>query len=269
MKLIDGKSLALTVRNEVKQTVATLPSPPGLGVLLVGDDAASHVYVNLKEKAAQEAGIHTDIQRLPTDTSDDTLEQVIRSWNANPTIHGILLQVPLPPGHDTDRLIHAIDPTKDVDGFHPHTNVISPVHEAVVRLIGATGIDPRGKSATILANSDTFSTPLARLLQRAGFVTAIMHPTLLDGDLLRVSDVIVVAVGQPGIIGPDLVKPGVILIDVGTTKNPMGQLRGDVDTEACAAIDGWVTPVPGGVGPMTVAFVLQNVIRLYESLRRS
>ena len=265
MTPINGKDLAATIRAEVAQTISTLPSPPGLGVLLVGDDPASHLYVNLKEKAARETGIHTDIQRVPADTSDDTLERVIRAWNADASIHGILLQLPLPAGHHTNTLIAAIDPAKDVDGFHPQTTVLSPVHEAVLRLIGATAMDPRGKSVTILANSETFSEPLARVLQRAGFLTATMHPDLLDGDLLRASNVIVTAVGRPGLIGPDLVMPGAVLVDVGTTKDAHGRVRGDVDTEALASTDGWFTPVPGGVGPLTVALLLQNVVRLYEA----
>ncbi|MEN9558105.1 MAG: 5,10-methylene-tetrahydrofolate dehydrogenase/Methenyl tetrahydrofolate cyclohydrolase [Candidatus Parcubacteria bacterium] len=275
MTLIDGKALAQTIHNEVAHDVATLSSPPGLGVLLVGDDDASHVYVNLKEKAAKKAGIHTDIQRLPAEVSDDALEQVIRVWNGEPTIHGILLQLPLPPGHDTDRLIAAIDPAKDVDGFHPETirrlregqaSIISPVHEAVLRLIAASGLDPRQKACTILANSDTFSAPLAYLLQRAGFVTAVMHPEVLDARVLQTSDVIVSAVGRAGFIGPDLVKPGAVLVDVGTTKDALGRVCGDMDAAALATTPGFLTPVPGGVGPMTVALLLKNLVRLSTAL---
>lgn len=251
--------------------MSQLPSPPGLGVLLVGDDAASHLYVNLKEKAAKSAGIHTDIQRLPANISDETLEQIIHAWNAEPTIHGILIQLPLPKGHDTDRLIAAINPKKDVDGFHPQTimaletgnaTILSPVHEAVLRLIAATGLDPRNKAATILANSEIFSKPLTHTLQRAGFITAVMDPDMLDADVLRTSDVIVSAVGRPGIIGPDIVKPNAVIIDVGTTKNEHGQVKGDADTDALKNTPGHLSPVPGGVGPLTVALLLKNTVRL-------
>lgn len=262
MTPIDGKALANAIRAQVKQDVAQFPTPPGLGVLLVGTDAASHTYVALKEKAAQEAGIHTDIQRVSADTSDDALEQVIQSWNTDPTIHGILLQLPLPPGHDTTRLVNAINPAKDVDGFHPHTLVLSPVHEAVLRLIAAAGVDPREKATTVIANSDTFSAPLTRLLRRAGFITAVMHPDVLDGDVLRTSDVIISAVGRPNLIGPDLVKPNAVVIDVGAGKDEHGHLCGDADARALAHTPGYITPVPGGVGPLTVALLLKNTLQL-------
>ena len=276
MQLIDGKSLARSIREEIKKDIATLPRAPGLAVLLVGDDPASHLYVNLKEQAAQEAGIRTDIQRLPSTTSDKDLEQIIQKWNSDPAIHAILIQLPLPSGHDTDKIIMAMDPSKDVDGFHPVTikkllkgeaTIISPVHEAVLRLIAATGIDPRSKTATILANSDIFSEPLAYLLQRAGFVTARMDADLLNGEVLRSSDVIVSALGRPGFIGPDLVKPGAVLIDVGTAKDTQGRICGDVDAPAFSSIEGWLTPVPGGVGPMTVALLLKNTLSLHKKLR--
>lgn len=271
MNLIDGKSLAATIRDNVKKEVASLPTPPGLGVLLVGDDAASQTYVNLKEKAATEAGIKTDIRRMPASTSDEQLEEIIRTWNADPAINAILIQLPLPAGHDTDRVVATMDPAKDVDGFHPETvkrllatgdAIVSPVHEAVLRLIAATGFDPRNKTATILANSETFAVPLAHLLRRAGFITATMSPDLLDGEVLRDSDVIVSAVGKPGFVGADLVKPGVIVIDVGTSKDEQGKIRGDADADSLGKIDGWLTPSPGGVGPMTVALLLKNVVRI-------
>jgi methylenetetrahydrofolate dehydrogenase (NADP+)/methenyltetrahydrofolate cyclohydrolase len=271
MKLIDGKNLAQQIRSEVKDAVSKLPSPPGLGVLLVGEDPASHVYVNLKEKAAQEAGITADIRRMSETTSDDELETIILGWNNDPTINAILIQLPLPAGHNTDRLINAMDPAKDVDGFHPQTiqglmrgdaMIVSPVHEAILRLIAATNFDPRGKSATILANSETFATPLAYLMQRAGFITAFMNPEVIDGEILRTSDVIILAIGRPGFLGADLVRPGTIVIDVGTTKDERGIVRGDADETALASIDGWLTPVPGGVGPMTVALLLKNVLTL-------
>lgn len=274
MQLINGRLLAESIREEVTKEVAALPTPPGLGVLLVGDDAASHLYVNLKEKAAQEAGIRTDIRRVPATVTDDELEAIIRAWNADVTVNGILVQLPLPPGHDADRLVAAIDPKKDADGFHPESvrrllagegMIVPPVHEAALRLIAATGLDPRGKSATILANSEIFAAPLRHLLQRAGFVTALMDPEQLKGDVLRDSDVIITALGRAGFVGPDIVKTGVVIIDIGTTKDETGATRGDADAQALAATEGWLTPVPGGVGPMTVALLLKNVVRLAES----
>ncbi|OGL73781.1 hypothetical protein A3E39_03540 [Candidatus Uhrbacteria bacterium RIFCSPHIGHO2_12_FULL_60_25] len=277
MKLIDGKKLAQTIRKEVKDEVAKLQTPPALGVLLVGGDPASRLYVDLKEKAATEAGIRTDIRRLPATVTDDEIVGIINAWNDDPTVNAILVQLPLPPGHDADKVISAIDPSKDADGFHPDNVealaegnglVIPPVHEAVLRLIAATGQDPRGKAATVIANSDTFAEPLMHVLRRAGFHTAILLPDELDADVTRTSDVIVIAVGRPKFLGPDLVKPGAIVIDVGTTKDERGIVRGDADADAFASFDGWITPVPGGVGPMTVALLLKNVVRLVELQRQ-
>lgn len=270
MKNIDGKAIAQAIREEVKNDLRDALSLPGLGVLLVGNDEASSIYVKLKEKAAEDAGIRTDVRRVSEEISDDELVEIIRGWNADPSMHGILVQVPLPPGHDTDRLIAEIDPKKDVDGFHPENveaskrgegKIIPPVHEAVLRLIASTGIDPRNASATILANSDVFAEPLARLLQRAGFLTAIMSPDSLAGDILRSSEVIVTAVGRPGFLGADLISPGAVIIDIGTTRGDDGKVHGDVDAASLANMDVWLTPVPGGVGPMTVALLLKNVVR--------
>ena len=273
MKYIDGRAMAAAIRAEIRTAVAALHTPPGLGVLLVGNDPASHLYVNLKEKAATEAGIHIDVRRLPTLTTDEELIQVIAAWNTDTAIHGILVQLPLPEGHDTDRIIAAIDPRKDVDGFHPdniaallrgEASILSPVHEACLRLIASTGIDPRNKGATVIANSGTFADPLVHLLQRAGFVTAIMSPDEIDNEILKTSDVIVTAVGRARFIGPDHIRPGCVLIDVGIARDANGNICGDADLDALKEIDGWVTPVPGGIGPMTVALLLKNVVSAYR-----
>jgi methylenetetrahydrofolate dehydrogenase (NADP+)/methenyltetrahydrofolate cyclohydrolase len=274
MQKIDGRAIAKTIREEVKKEVASLPSAPKLGVILVGDDPASHLYVGLKEKAAYEAGILTDIRKMPAGATDEEIIRVIAEWNNDPDVHAILVQLPLPPGHDTDRVIAAIDPKKDADGFHPENvkalergqgTILSPVHEAVIRCIGAAGIDPRGKSAAVIANSETFAAPLTHILQKAGFVTAIMHPDDLDAGITASSDVIVIAVGRPRFLGAGLVKPGAIIVDVGTTKDENGKVRGDADADALQDVRGWITPVPGGIGPMTVALLLKNVVRLYKA----
>jgi len=270
MKLLDGRAIAQQIREEVRSEIQSSGRAFGLGVILVGDDPASHLYVRLKEKAAAEVGIKTDIRRLSETVSDDEIIGIVKEWNADSSINGILVQLPLPIGHDTDRVILAMDPSKDVDGFHPiniekakigEGMILPPVHEAVIRFIAASGMDPRGKSATILANSETFSAPLSRLLQKTGFVTATMHPDELDSELLRTSNVIITAIGRPGFLGADLVAPGTVIVDVGTEKGSDGKVHGDADTESLSAIDGWLTPVPGGVGPMTVALLLKNVIR--------
>lgn len=271
MQQIPGKTIADEIRREVKSEVASMNILPTLGVILVGDDPASRLYVSLKEKAARDAGMLTDIRRLDASTKDGELIGIIQTWNLNPAIDAILVQLPLPLGHDADRVIATIEPTKDVDGFHTENvrklaqgeaTIIPPVHEAIMRLIAHTGVDPRGKSATILANSGTFALPLSYLLQKAGFVTAIMDPDDMDKDLLKDSDVIVSAVGRCNFVGRDLVKPGAVLIDVGTSKGPDGKSCGDINAESVDALEGWRSPVPGGIGPMTVALLLKNVVRL-------
>jgi methylenetetrahydrofolate dehydrogenase (NADP+)/methenyltetrahydrofolate cyclohydrolase len=271
MQILDGRAMALKIREEVRSEIQSSGRSFGLGVLLVGNDQASRVYVDLKEKASVEAGIKTDIRRLPEQASDDELIRVIQSWNEDHSIQGILVQLPLPFGHDVGRVIMAIDPNKDVDGFHPvniekakngEAIILPPVHEAVIRFLGASGIDPRGKSATILANSDTFSDPLVRLLQKAGFITAVMSPDHLEAEVLRPSHVIITAVGRPGFLASDLVSQGTIVIDIGITKGDDGKVYGDADAGSLAKLEGWLTPVPGGVGPMTVALLLKNVVRL-------
>ncbi|MBD3251565.1 bifunctional 5,10-methylene-tetrahydrofolate dehydrogenase/5,10-methylene-tetrahydrofolate cyclohydrolase [Candidatus Uhrbacteria bacterium] len=268
MKPIDGRALAKQIREQVKAQIEPLQITPKLGVMLVGDDPASHLYVSLKEKAAAEVGILTDVRKLSAEKTDEEIMRVIMEWNDDPEVHGVLVQLPLPEGHDTERIIAEIDPKKDVDGFHPTnierlmkdaSTILSPVHAAVVHLLGATGFDPTHKSATILANSDTFAEPLAHILQKAGMITAMMDPRVLDTELLKSSDVIVSAIGRTKFIGPDLVKPGAVIIDVGITKQEDGKIYGDADQQALETTEGWVSPVPGGVGPMTIALLLKNV----------
>ena len=273
MNIIDGRALARAIREDVKQRIKDHETPPKLGVLLVGDDPASHLYVGLKEKAASEVGIRTDIRRMPKEASDDELLAIINAWNADPAVNGILVQLPLPNGHDTDRIINEMDPDKDADGFHPKNIealergtgfIFSPVHEAILRCIASTGFDPRSKSASIIANSETFSHPLELLLRKTGFVTAAMHPDTLDTDALKTSDVVISAIGRAGFVKADLIKSGAILIDVGTSKDEQGKIRGDVDIDSVSSTAGWLTPVPGGIGPMTVA-LLANVERLAQN----
>lgn len=270
MNILDGRAMARQIREEVRTEITTSGRSFGLGVILVGDDPASHIYVGLKEHASEEVGIKTDIRLIPVTVSDDEIIQIIQAWNVSVDVQGILVQLPLPEGHDTDRIIYSIDPKKDVDGFHPvnvekakigEAELLPPVHEAVIRFIAATGMSPLGKSATILANSDVFSAPLARLLQKVGFVTAVMHPDDLDSEILRTSNVIITAVGRPEFLQADLVAPGTVIIDVGTTKGDDGKVHGDADAKSFEKMEGWITPVPGGVGPMTVALLLKNVVR--------
>ncbi len=271
MQTIDGKSLATEIRGDLKTRISASGLHPKLGVLLVGEDPASHLYVKLKEKAAAEAGIETDIRRLPSTATDAELIGLIRAWNDDESVHGILVQLPLPPGHDQDAVINAILPRKDADGFHPKNldalyagegRIVPPLHEGILRLIGQTDVMPNLAQAVILANSDVFAKPLEYLLKKAGAFVQTFRPDELDGQALKDADIIVVAVGRARFLKRDLVKSGACVIDVGTNKTESGQTVGDADAESLHDVPGWLSPVPGGVGPMTIAMLLKSVTDL-------
>ncbi len=271
MNIIPGKEIAQKIRDEIKEEIKKLPNPPVLNVLLVGEDPASHLYVSLKKKAGEEAGMKVNLHHLPANTSDGKLLSLVHDWNDDSNVSGILVQIPLPEGHDEDRITKTISPKKDADGFHPahlealhrgEVTIIPPVHEGILRLISETPIMLSGSQGVILANSEIFATPLKRLFETAGMSVDVMSPDELDDELLQDADVIVIAVGRLGFLKPKQVKDGVVIIDVGTNKTPDGKTRGDVDTEAFSNKKGWLSPVPGGVGPMTIALLLKNVLKL-------
>lgn len=274
MQLINGKALAATVRAELKGEIHDSQLTPKLAVLLVGDDPASHLYVDLKEKACHEIGISTDIRRLPSEALDEEIVEMIASWNADTSVHGVLVQLPLPPGHDTDLVIAAIDPMKDVDGFHPENvakllagdaAIIPPVHEGILRLIGASDVPPNRTPAVVIAKSEIFSTPLVHLLKTAGAFVRSYTPDTLDANAVVEAKIIVIAVGREKFLTRDLISSGACVIDVGTNKNADGKVVGDVDAEHVMDIPGWLSPVPGGVGPMTIAMLLKNVVELSKN----
>lgn len=276
MRLIDGKALAARIRAEIKGEIAAAGLVPKLAVLLVGDDPASHIYVNLKEKAAIEAGIALDIRRLPADTPDDELTRIIDAWNRDTDVDAILIQLPLPTGHDADALVSAVDPDKDADGFHPINlraladgsgRIIPPVHEGILRLIAETDVAPNGSRAVVIANSATFAEPLVHLLKKAGALVEVFTPDDLHRDTVRQAKIVVVAVGRAKFLTRDLVSDGACVIDVGTNKNSDGKIVGDADTDGLKDADGWLSPVPGGVGPMTIAMLLKNVVGLAKRRR--
>jgi len=276
MQRIDGKALAASIRAKAKDDIAATGLQPKLAVLLVGDDPASNIYVNLKEKACAEAGIVTDTRRLPTTTDDADLIGLIGQWNANETVDAILVQIPLPPGHDENAVIAAMDPRKDVDGFHPENaaailngtgTLFPPVHEGILRLIGATDVVLKTSTASVIANSDTFADPLIRLLTTAGCDVEKFLPDRMDRDIVKASDIIVVAVGRPKFLTASMIKPGACVIDVGTNRMADGKTVGDVDSESVKDVPGWLSPVPGGVGPMTVALLLKNTFELAKRRR--
>lgn len=262
MHLIDGKTLAARLREEAKSEVASIGYAPKLGVLLIGDDPASQLYVSLKKKAAEDVGIRIEIVTLPASVPDETIIRHIETWNGDADVNAILVQLPLPEGHDTDRVIAAMDPAKDVDGFHPKTASIPPVHEGILRLINETPLALNGAQATILANSDIFANPLQRLFALAGAASRVMNPDAIDRAWLATSDVVVVAVGRANFLNPTMTKRDAVIIDVGTNKTPEGKTCGDADFASYESRDVWITPVPGGVGPMTIAMLLKNVIRM-------
>lgn len=271
MQRLDGKKLADAIREELKKEIQIKNLSPKLGVVLVGEDPASHLYVNVKEKAAADVGIATDVRRVSASTPDHEIEKIIQQWNTDPNVHGILVQMPLPAGHDIDAIINAIDPNKDVDGFHSYTiaelyagrsRILSPVHEGIMRLIATTGIQMNGASVTIIANSDIFSKPLEYLLRKSGAFLTVMSPDELDKKMLLASNVIITATGRAHILDQRLIPSGSVVIDVGTSRTPDGRLVGDVDAKSVEKLAGWLTPVPGGVGPMTIAVLLKNTVFL-------
>jgi methylenetetrahydrofolate dehydrogenase (NADP+)/methenyltetrahydrofolate cyclohydrolase len=279
MQKILGKQIADQILDELKAEIQTKNLKPKLGVLLVGNDPASALYVSLKQKAAEKIGILTDIRNLSAGTPDEELKKIITDWNTDPNVHGILIQLPLPEGHDTDALIAAIDPEKDADGFHPQNvqalengeaKIIPPLHEGILRLIASTGISPNHSLAVIVANSHIFADPLKHVLEKAGATVKVELPSAttskfnVDDKELRAADIIVVAVGKAGFLTSNSVKDGTVLIDVGTNKTPDGKVRGDFDPTGSEILQGWYTPVPGGVGPMTVAMLMKTVKEMAE-----
>lgn len=271
MKPIPGKQIANQIKEDCRKEVAENNIKAKLAAILVGDDPASNIYVSLKEKAAQKIGIETDFRRLPAETSDEEIIKIIKQWNEDESVTGILIQLPLPEGHDTDAIIETMDPKKDADGFHPiniaalehgEASILSPLHEGILRLIASTDIAPNHAYVIILANSHKFADPLKWIFERAGADVDVVMADKKDDKDLREADVIVTAVGKPKFLTSNAVKPGACVIDVGITKTADGKVCGDFDAESAKDLDGWYSPVPGGVGPMTVALLMKNVISL-------
>ncbi|MBI4262405.1 bifunctional 5,10-methylene-tetrahydrofolate dehydrogenase/5,10-methylene-tetrahydrofolate cyclohydrolase [Candidatus Uhrbacteria bacterium] len=272
-QLLDGKKIADGIRAQIRTDLQRSGVAPGLAVLLVGNDPASHLYVSLKEKAAKEVGIHFEKYLFFAATPEAELIQKILELNRRTDIHGILVQVPLPDPLSEDRLIAAIDPKKDADGFHPKnidallagiTTIVPSVIRGILALIEATHVPLAGKHAIILANSFAFAQPIRKMLTDCNVSTDIDRSTTSPGDVglhhpeMCTYDIVITARGIPKSVTPDMVKEGAIVIDVGTTLVD-GKIRGDVHPDV-AKKSGWLTPVPGGVGPMTVAYLLRNVV---------
>ncbi len=260
--LLDGKIEAQKIRAELKDEIEKQGLKPGLAVILVGSDPASLLYVNLKEKAAQEIGIKVSRFDLPTKITETELMEKIRILNADPAVNGILVQLPLPEQFNPNAAINAIDPAKDVDGFHPKnmTGLLSPGINGPLELIKRTGVELTGKHAVVVGNSAVFTQSFCDALRIAGAHAEPTYPE--NAELIKKADLLVVAVGRPAFIKPEMIKPGAIVVDIGTNK-VLSKTVGDVSPEV-AEVASFLTPVPGGVGPMTVAMLLKNVVELYK-----
>lgn len=276
-QLIDGVALSQQIRRDVATRAAALSAAgrqPGLAVILVGEDPASQVYVRNKIKACGDAGVRSIFEPYPASLSQEDLLARIDALNADPTVHGILVQMPLPRHIDPQRVIAAISPAKDVDGYSvlsagelltglPGFRPCTPY--GCMKLLESTGVDPRGRHAVVIGRSNTVGKPMALLLLAAGATVTICHSGTPDLGLhTRQADIVVAAVGRRDILRADMVKPGAVVIDVGMNRNDAGKLCGDVDFAGVQAVAGWITPVPGGVGPMTITMLLVNTIESAE-----
>ncbi|BAZ43234.1 methenyltetrahydrofolate cyclohydrolase [Chondrocystis sp. NIES-4102] len=280
--ILDGKALAqkiqLELTTQIKELEKSIGRPPGLAVLMVGDNPASAVYVRNKEQACKKVGIASIGQHFPGDTTQEELEQVIDQLNQDERVDGILVQLPLPKHLDSIALLHCIDPNKDADGLHPvnlgklvrsETGLRSCTPAGVMRLLQEYNITVAGKKAVVVGRSILVGKPLALMLLEENATVTIAHSHTQDLDVVcRQADILIAAVGKPGMITPEMVKPGAVVVDVGINRieNNQGksQLVGDVAQEV-ESIASYITPVPGGVGPMTVAMLLSNTVQSYAA----
>jgi methylenetetrahydrofolate dehydrogenase (NADP+) / methenyltetrahydrofolate cyclohydrolase len=273
-EIIDGKAIAADVRAEVRSQVdeyrERFGESPGLATVLVGDDPASKIYVGGKHRASEEVGIRSIAHDLPADTSEDDVIELVEDLNTDDAINGFIVQLPLPDHMDPGRVIAAVDPRKDVDGLTPtNAGLLIQGHDALVpatpcgvmELLLRAGAELEGAEAVVVGRSDLVGRPVASLLLAENATVTICHSRTRDlGEVCRRADVLVAAVGRPRLVTGDMVKPGAIVIDVGTTRTEDG-LVGDVDFESAAERAGAITPVPGGVGPMTIAMLLRNTLK--------
>ena len=275
---LDGKKMAQEVREGLAGRVAQLTErgrTPGLAVILVGNDPASEIYVRNKQRACENVGIHSQTIKIPEETSQEELLGQIRALNADPQIHGILVQLPLPRHLNEREALEAILPEKDVDGFHPvnagkllsgQQTVVPCTPKGIMRMIAASGLSLTGKEAVVVGRSNIVGKPMALLLLQAGCTVTVCHSKTVDLPAhTRRADVLVAAVGKPGLITADMVKPGAIVVDVGINRVD-GKVVGDAATEEVGRVAGWLTPVPGGVGPMTIAMLLENTVEAAERM---
>ncbi len=273
-RILDGKALAAELRAALAQSVAALRGRgvhPGLAVNLAGDDPASRVYVRNKARACEETGVRSSVIHCDAGVSQAELLSRIEALNADPAVHGILVQLPLPRHLDTARVLAAVAPGKDVDGFHASNlgalvagtpGMVPCTPAGIVRLVERAGVALAGRRAVVIGRSSIVGKPLALLLLQKDATVTICHSKTADlAAACREADVLVAAVGRANLVGPAMVKPGACVVDVGMNRLPDGRLAGDVDFDAVRDVAGWITPVPGGVGPMTIAMLLENCLK--------
>ena len=282
-QLIDGVALSRQIRAEVAQRAAELSAQghrPGLAVVLVGDNPASEVYVRNKVKACADAGFHSVLEKYEATLTESALLARIAALNADASIHGILVQLPLPAHIDAARVIEAISPLKDVDGFHigsagalmvgriggSHGGFRPCTPYGCMKMLESIGCDPRGRHAVVIGRSNIVGKPMALMLLQASATVTVCHSATPDlGHHTRQADIVVAAVGVRNVLTADMVKPGAVVIDVGMNRNDEGKLCGDVDFEGVRQVAGWITPVPGGVGPMTITMLLVNTLEAAQA----
>ena len=274
MKLINGKEISAAVRAELKETCAAFVAKrgyaPGLAVIIVGEDPASQIYVRNKARACEEVGFYSEVHRLPAETTQAELDALIDRLNTDARIHGILVQLPLPAHLDEEEVTLRIDPRKDVDAVHPFNvgrillgdPIFLPCTPAgVMELLRRSGIDPAGKRCVVIGRSNIVGKPMAMLLLAANGTVTVCHSRTADlASVTREADILVSAVGRAGFVTADMVKPGAVVIDVGMNRDAAGKLVGDVDFPAVSPLCSYITPVPGGVGPMTITMLLRNTL---------
>lgn len=276
-KIIDGKTLAASVRASLKERVDALAARgvrPGLAAILAGEDPASRVYVRNKARACEDSGVRSEVHEFPEQVSESALLDCVARLNADPAVHGIVAQLPMPQGIDANRVLAAISPAKDVDGFHAanlgalvqgRPGFVPGTPAGVMRLLEHAGVAVAGRHAVVVGRSIIVGKPLALLLLQKDATVTICHSKTPDlASTCRAADILVAAVGRAKLIAAPMVKPGACVIDVGVNRMPDGKLAGDVDFDGVREIAGSITPVPGGVGPMTVAMLIANTVKAAE-----
>lgn len=277
-QIIDGKSIAAEIRRELKDEIEKLKQNkinPGIGVIMVGDNPASQSYVNMKKKAAMEHGMHSVLRLLPVGTTQDQLLKEIEAMNKDDNIHGFMVQLPLPEPLNEQEVIEAIYPAKDVDCFHPYnvgrlfigeTGFKPCTPHGCLILLERSGIEIEGKKAVVIGRSNIVGKPMAALLMHRNATVTICHSRTRDlYKELKQADIVVAAIGKPEYITGEMLKPGAAVIDVGQNRLPDGRLVGDVEFASASKVAGWITPVPGGVGPMTITMLLKNTVEAAKS----